>query len=509
MIKNINLESIKSISCDSRTMKKGDVFVAIPCEKALSNAMEAYHKEAGCLIAEHGIAKALRQKITDVVLQADNTDFIGHPRVGGDPDLDSRFRGNDSCTWNDKGSGIEIISVDNARLIYSQICSQLYPKQPSTIAAVTGTNGKSSVVHMVYQLWKYLGLNAASLGTLGLQCNKKLDLKIPALTTLDALSFHKIMNDLGQQNINYLAFEASSHGLDQYRCHQAKLSAAGFTNLTQDHLDYHKNMDEYFAAKTKLFTEVLDKNKVAIINAMDTYDLTLIDLLKKRKQNIITYAVSKDADLMAKEVIYNKGAIQFDLHYQGRAYLKQTLNCIGSFQLENLLCALGLVIACSQKLEDLIEIIPKIKPVNGRMELVGTQVWVDYAHTPDSLKRALESMRKHVSGKLWVVFGCGGNRDQTKRPLMGQIAGKLADQVVVTDDNPRFEEPSLIRAQIIQECSKAIEIADRRKAIQYAVQNLQKDDGLLIAGKGHEIRQIIGDKIEDFDDAIEVQKVLA
>ena len=380
--------------------------------------------------------------------------------------------------------------------------------------AVTGTNGKSSVVSLVRQLWHLLGYKAASFGTVGLEIDPEHlpnDLPpVPSLTTYDSLSFFGLLKDLASAEMNHVAFEASSHGLDQYRIHGSDLTVAGFTNFTQDHLDYHQDMENYLIAKAKLFTEILPPNRPAVINAGSLY----FDRLKTMISNsVISYGVDVAADLVASNIIADGAKITFDLHYNEQIFHGVTLNLAGTFQVENVLCAMAMVIGAGDSLTSILPLLPFLKSVSGRMEFVGStpvgaDVYVDYAHTPDALERALLSLRSHTKNRVWVTFGCGGDRDSGKRPIMGKIADQFADMVIVTDDNPRSEDPSTIRKQIIGDFAFK-EIADRAKAIMYCVTHLEKGDSLLIAGKGHEIGQIIGDKMYPFSDKQQVQAVLA
>jgi UDP-N-acetylmuramyl-tripeptide synthetase len=467
------------LSHDSRCVKAGDVFVVIPCDQAETHARAAVREGAVALIAQPDFIDGIRDKLD-----------------------------------------VPIIPVASARLALSQAAALLYPDQPESIVAVTGTNGKSSVVTFVRQIWQHLGFSAASLGTLGLDLPYQLQLKgdvaTTKLTTPDALSFHQILNALAASHVTHCAFEASSHGLDQYRLHGVKLKAAAFTNLSQDHFDYHETMDAYFEAKAKLFTDVLPADKVAVINVASPYFPSLKMMLLGRGQAILTYGVDQPADLMAKNIRLMFDKIKCDLTIQGETWRDISLNMVGAFQIENVLCAIGLVLACGgTSASAIMDTLPHLCSAPGRMELVGktaygSAIFIDYAHTPDALGRALEALRKHVmkDGRLKVVFGCGGNRDAQKRVQMGEIAHTLADDIYITDDNPRDEDPAFIRAQILVGCPKAHEIGNRRQAIQIAIQEMSPNDVLLIAGKGHEQRQIIGDQVIPFDDRAEAQRIL-
>lgn len=466
------------LSQDSRNVNAGDVFVVIPCDQAESYARVALKAGAIALIAEPDFVEAVGSKL-----------------------------------------GVPILTVASSRRALSQAAAFLYPGQPGTIVAVTGTNGKSSVVTSVRQIWQKLGFAAASIGTLGVDLSYKAKLKsdLPAtkLTTPDALTFHQTLNKLAESHVTHCAFEASSHGVDQYRLHGAHLTAAGFTNLSQDHLDYHETMDAYFEAKAKLFMEILPVDKTAVLNVASSYFPALKAMISGRGQTIISYGVDLEADLMATNIRLSTDQIRFDLTFQGQTWSDIPLNMVGAFQVENILCAMGLVLAGGVPASSIVTTLPSLCSAPGRMELVGktpegSAIFIDYAHTPDALSRALMALRKHVirNGRLRVVFGCGGNRDAGKRAQMGEVALTLADDIYVTDDNPRNEDPAFIRAQILVACPMAHEIGDRHQAIRTAIRQMHLNDVLLIAGKGHEHGQIIGDKVIPFDDRTEAQAIL-
>lgn len=473
---------IKNVGGDSRKTQPGDLFVAIPCPQIIQNIEHAIQNGA-CVVltAADVIASFPKENIAHIV-------FIETPAP---------------------------------RLALSLLAKAIFKTQPDFLCAVTGTNGKSSVVSIVRQFWELLGYHATSFGTLGVELTKQALYKKDALpqmpsnlNTYDSLSFFHLLKSLAHSKINHAVFEASSHGLDQFRIHGCQLSVAGFTNLTQDHLDYHQTMEEYFQAKARLFTEVLPAGKTAVLNADSPYTERLKDAVTKNGAKVLTYALHTTADLVASQIKTQGSNITFDLKYKERTYPDIVLNLSGTFQVENTLCAIGMLIASGTSLTEILPLIPKLKFVTGRMELIGStpngaHVYVDYAHTPDALERALKSLRNHTSNTIWVVFGCGGDRDNLKRPLMGKIASDLADNVVITDDNPRSENPASIRQQILRKCSpKAHEIADRREAIAYAIAHLEKGDTLLIAGKGHEDGQIIKNKIYPFSDKREAEEVL-
>jgi UDP-N-acetylmuramoyl-L-alanyl-D-glutamate--2,6-diaminopimelate ligase len=470
--------SLSGISQDSRHVKVGDVFIVIPCDQAYEHVREALRAGAVAIIAEPDFVESMHSKID-----------------------------------------VPILSVNSARRALSQAAALFFPGQPENIVAVTGTNGKSSVVTFVRQIWQRLGFSAASLGTLGVdlshQVNLKDDLISSTLTTPGALSFHRILDTLAASHVTHCVFEASSHGLDQYRLHGVRLTAAGFTNLSQDHLDYHETMDAYFEAKAKLFMDVLPADKTAVINMASPYFLSLKAMVLGRGQTLLTYGVDQPADLIARNLHLDADKIQCDITIQGETWEGISLNMVGAFQVENVLCAMGLVLASGASAQEIVGTLPYLTSAPGRMELVGktsqgSAIFIDYAHTPDALKRALEALRKHVvkDGRLRVIFGCGGNRDAAKRAQMGEIAHKLADDIYITDDNPRDEDPAFIRAQILVACGGAKEIGDRRQAMRTAIHQMRPNDVLLIAGKGHERGQIIGDQVVPFDDRTEAQAIL-
>ncbi len=398
------------------------------------------------------------------------------------------------------------IKSQNIRLDYSLLAAKFYSGQPKNIVAVTGTNGKTSVVNFYAQIIALLGQKSCSIGTIGIigGDNKNLLADNFGLTTPNAEQLHQTFAKLVAKNIDYLAMEASSHGLSQYRLHGVKINAAAFTNLSRDHIDYHKDEADYFAAKMKLFNEVLPRNKVSIINADSEYANEVIKICKKREQKIFTFGIKgSDIKILGTKQTIDKQ--QIDFLYNNIEY-KISTDLIGSFQASNLLCALSLVINSNIDSSKAINILSQVQGVPGRMEKVicknnkNLNVVVDYAHTPDGLLKALSELKNLKENKLWVIFGCGGNRDKGKRILMGEIAAKLADKIIVTDDNPRNEDASEIRKQVIAGCKDAIEIADREKAIAYAIENAENKDIILLAGKGHEKYQIIGEQKIPFDD---------
>lgn len=388
----------------------------------------------------------------------------------------------------------------------------IYPDLPANLIAVTGTNGKSSVVSYVFQLLKLLGQEAASMGTIGVSSTKALDAEFLAdlsenLTTSDPLTFRKLLHTIANLGIDNVVFEASSHGLDQKRLGNIKLKSAGFSSFSQDHLDYHHSMEKYLAAKLSLFTNNLAPQCEAVINSEilnGDYGNQVLEFLNK---NSINYSsVGEDGYIQIKFI--NTSITGSDVHffYRNKVYQFNT-EIIGSFQGVNLLMAARLVSNLDYDFNRIIELIPRLEAVLGRLQRVGKStdpfhIFIDYAHTPDALEKTLTELKKikDKAGKLYVIFGCGGNRDESKRPIMGKIAANLADHVIITDDNPRRENAASIRADILASAPHAEEIPDRRNAIENILAKLGKNDILLIAGKGHEDYQIIGDEKIPFSD---------
>lgn len=468
---------IEKIAFDSRSCSQRTLFVAVSCAGIRQHIRQAIELGAIAVLAEHAVCEELAKSYPAHI-------FITHP---------------------------------NSRLALAYLAASYYPDQPAVNVAVTGTNGKSSVVSFLRQLWQHLGFSAATMGTLGLDAGTRSGMmaamKMPSLTTPDALSLHQALHLFAQNGITHCAFEASSHGLDQYRLHGVKLAAAAWTNITRDHLDYHRSMDQYFAAKVKLIDEVLPVGKSVVVNReTDFYD-ELASHIRSRSQHLLSYGVETKALFEARDLDLSAHASHFTLWVDGKNLGRQSLSMAGAFQVSNVLCALGLLQATGNDIDAVLPYLLHLKNVKGRMDLIGTTpeggyVFVDYAHTPDALKQALQSLRRHTSHKLWVVFGCGGGRDQQKRPQMGEIAATFADTVVVTDDNPRHEEPALIRQQIRATCPQSTEIADRHDAIAHAIHNLGKGDVLLVAGKGHEQGQILDGQVLAFDDRTEILSIL-
>jgi len=390
---------------------------------------------------------------------------------------------------------VPVFVVPSARWALSVFCAAAFGPQPETVVAVTGTNGKTSVANFCHHLWMALGLPSAAMGTLGVQTTRDFVLS-DSLTTPDPITLHRQLRDFAQTGIQHVALEASSHGLDQHRLDGVRLMAAAWTNFTQDHLDYHKTFDAYFAAKARLFLNVLKPTHTAVLGA------ELPESLEEacRQRGLSVLRLGRDLDI--QDLQPTPQGLQMTLVYRGhRSPL--TLPLYGTFQAENVAAAVGLLLGCGHDFRDIVSVLPGLRGVVGRMENVHSgdvSVFVDYAHTPDALEKALNNLRPHTAGRLLVVFGCGGNRVVGKRALMGAVAHRLADGVYITDDNPRFEDPALIRQAIMAACPNATEIPDRGDAIHAALRAAKAGDTVIIAGKGHEQGQIIGQDTIPFSD---------
>lgn len=471
--KRSDVLAITGLTCDSRDAAPGFLFAALPGEKVDGRSFidQALKKGAGAVLAPTG-----------------TTLPMGH----GD---------------------VALITDDNPRHLYALMASRYFARQPATVAAVTGTNGKTSVATFTRQLWAALGHRAGSIGTLGIEA-PGVDLD-SSLTTPDPVEMHRNLAALKDAGIEHLALEASSHGLAQHRLDGVRVTRAAFTNLTHDHLDYHGDMDGYLAAKLRLFTDLLDGDGIAIVNADSDYASAVIDACTARGVDVRTYGNAGQFVRIASVTAQPEGQ-QVCFEADGKT-LDVMLPLVGRFQVSNVACALALVLADGGDMNALAGALEALKGAPGRMEYIGetgngATVYVDYAHTPDALAHALDSLRPHTRGWLHVVFGCGGDRDKGKRPLMGREACDRADTVIVTDDNPRGENADDIRAAIMDGCANKdalIAVPGRSAAIHAAVQSLKEGDTLLVAGKGHEQGQIIGDRVWPFDDAEQCRKALA
>ena len=401
------------------------------------------------------------------------------------------------------------IAEANPRQAFAHLAATFFQPFPDHVAAVTGTNGKTSTAELTRQLWRMAGHNAASIGTLGIITAS--DQAKTGLTTPDIVTFLANMSGLAREGISHAIFEASSHGLTQYRSEGVPVSVAAFTNLSRDHLDYHGTMEAYFEAKMRLFDEVVDENGCAVIWADDVWSDQVIARARKRDLRLITVGEKgKGIQLLSREPTQLGQTLE--LRIQGDVH-KVKLPLIGAYQAANALVAAGVVMASGGEVETLLAHLARLQPVRGRLERAvitksGAPVYVDYAHTPDGLRAAIAALRPHTKGKLITVFGAGGDRDTGKRPEMGAVAVADSDIVIVTDDNPRSEDPSLIRADVMAGAKGAHEIGDRRYAIAFAIEHAEPDDIVLIAGKGHEQGQIIMGRVLPFDD-VEVARECA
>lgn len=401
------------------------------------------------------------------------------------------------------------IADANPRLAFARLAAKFFTPVPEHIAAVTGTNGKTSTVELTRQLWRMGGHNAASIGTLGITTAS--EQVRTGLTTPDIVTFLGNMAGLAREGVTHAAFEASSHGLSQYRSEGAPVQVAAFTNLSRDHLDYHGTLESYFEAKMRLFDEVLDENGTAVIWADDEWSDQVVARCKARALRIITVGEKGTGISLVKREPSQLGQ-SLELRIQGGA-AKVQLPLIGAYQAANALVAAGIAMASGEAVETVLTNLARLQPVRGRLERAcitrsGAPVYVDYAHTPDGLEAAIAALRPHTEGRLITVFGAGGDRDKGKRPEMGAIAAQRSDVAIVTDDNPRTEDPATIRAEIVAGARDLIEIGDRRTAIAEAIALAGPDDIVMIAGKGHEQGQIVGDKVLPFDD-VEVARECA
>jgi UDP-N-acetylmuramoyl-L-alanyl-D-glutamate--2,6-diaminopimelate ligase len=412
-----------------------------------------------------------------------------------------------------KRSHVRFIQDNNPRRRFALMAARFFGSQPRTVIAVTGTNGKTSVVEFTRQIWSLLGRPAASLGTLGSISPK--GRLAGALTTPDPVVLQRTLAELAREGINHLAIEASSHGLDQYRLDGVRIAAAAFTNLSRDHLDYHGTPSAYRQAKLRLFRELLPPGAIAVLNADDRACPAFRKACAAAELRVMTFGTENadGVDFVLAGRAPTASGQRLDIRHANQRFEVET-PLIGAFQASNLLCALALVVACGAEMSAAAAVLGKVSAVAGRMQRVarrndGAAIYIDYAHTPDALAKALGALRPHARGRLLVVFGCGGDRDAGKRPEMGAVAKRLADRVIVTDDNPRTESPAEIRRQILGTCPGAQEIGDRAEAIRSAVAELEAGDVLVIAGKGHEPGQIIGDRIQPFDDTETARRAAA
>ena len=448
---------VEGINADSRAVRPGEVFFALPGTQVHGNAFVAQAAARGAVAV-----------VSDRAPEAD--------------------------------AGVPVVLVDDVRAVYARAAARQFAPQPEVAVAVTGTNGKSSIVSFVRQIWAACGIAGASLGTVGVETAAGLSPR--ELTTSDALALHRDLGALKAQGIDHVALEASSQGLDQRRVDGLHFQAVGFTNLTQDHLEYHGGIDGYREAKLRLFRDLLAEGGSAVVNSDDPEHLPFLFAALDRGAALLT--VGREGAFFEIVDIANEG---FGQSVKGRLVGEDVsfhLPLTGAFQVSNALVALGLATSTGADQGRAVAALETLKGAKGRLELVGARedsaIFVDYAHSPDALRNALESLRPYAGGKLTVVFGCGGDRDKAKRPVMGAIAHELADRVIVTDDNPRTEDAAVIRSEILVAANGAEEIGDRRQAIAAAIASLGPKDVVLIAGKGHEDYQIVGTTKHHFSD---------
>ena len=406
--------------------------------------------------------------------------------------------------------GAAHIAHAEPRRRFAELAGAYYGPYPEVIAAVTGTNGKTSTVELARQMWRMAGHRSASIGTFGVTTAD--DQVKTGLTTPDIVTFLSNMAGLERMGISHVAYEASSHGLDQFRSEGLPVGAAAFTNFSRDHLDYHPDMDAYFAAKMRLFDEVVTNGGAAVVWTGDAKSAEVIEHVRGRGLTLITVGPGAQTIRLVEQVPTALGQ-RLVLRYQGKDY-KLTLPLIGAYQANNVLTAAGLLLATGTDWDDTLSAMGRVSPVRGRLERAvisrsGAPVYVDYAHTPDALEAAIAALKPHVKGRLITIFGAGGDRDTGKRAPMGAVAARMSDVAIVTDDNPRTEDPAKIRREVMEGAVGATEIGDRRAAIAAAIQLAGPGDIVLVAGKGHETGQVIGDRTLPFDDALVARECAA
>ncbi|MEQ1890037.1 MAG: UDP-N-acetylmuramoyl-L-alanyl-D-glutamate--2,6-diaminopimelate ligase [Alphaproteobacteria bacterium] len=447
-------------------------------------------------------------------VRADGASFIPDAIARGAVAILTAPHAGARCNGNSQGSTVQLLTDINPRRQYAKLVARYYGVQPETIAAVTGTNGKTSVADFCRQIWLRLARRAVSIGTLGVIGKNGGDMSLEAghtHTTPPPEILYPVLAALSGSGISHAAIEASSHGLAQYRLDGVRLRAAALTNITRDHLDYHDSLASYTYAKLRLFGEVLPPGGVAVLNREDASYSEAEALSWARGHRIISVG-GRYGDLrIVKSDPHSRGQL-LRIAYEAREW-EVALPLIGRFQAMNALTAAALVIGCGEDPDDVFGALPELAGVPGRLELAGetaggASVLVDYAHTPEALRTVLEAVRPFCKGRLHLLFGCGGDRDRGKRPLMGGVARDLADQVTITDDNPRSEDAAMIRAAILSTCSGAAEIAERAAAIRFAVANLLPEEMLIVAGKGHEQGQEIAGETIPFNDRQEIVRAL-
>jgi UDP-N-acetylmuramoyl-L-alanyl-D-glutamate--2,6-diaminopimelate ligase len=407
-------------------------------------------------------------------------------------------------------SKVPHLSDAEPRRLFAELAAKFYAPYPDTVVAVTGTNGKTSTVEMTRQIWRMSGHRSASIGTLGVTTSD--DQVKTGLTTPDIVTFLHNMTGLKRMGTSHVAYEASSHGLDQHRCEGVPLAAAAFTNFSRDHLDYHETMDAYFEAKMRLFEELLEPGMPSVIWTDDPRSDEVIERCKARGHQMLTVGRRGETIRLVEQAPTPLGQTLM-LEHAGKSF-RLALPLIGAYQASNVLTAAGLVLATGGMWDSIFSAMQRVAPVRGRLERAvisraGVPVYIDYAHTPDALEAAIAALRPHVEGRLITVFGAGGDRDQGKRPEMGAVATRMSDIVIVTDDNPRSEDPAAIRSAIMAGAPGATEVGGRREAIAEAIRIARDGDIVLVAGKGHETGQIVGDRVLPFDDALVARECAA
>jgi len=466
-IVNTGMQDFRGLAADSREVKPGFLFAALPGTKTDGRKF---------------IEDAVRRGAAVV---------LGGPEAAGEA----------------RRLGVRFIAAENPRKRLSEMAAAFYGAQPAVVAAVTGTNGKTSVAAFLRQIWTHQGRPAASLGTIGIDApGGHVSL---GHTTPDPVRLHAELARLKREGVDHLAIEASSHGLDQFRLDGVKIAAAGFTNITRDHLDYHASFENYLAAKLRLFRELVADGGAAVVNADAGYAEDFAAVARARNLRLITVGVRGD-DLRLIEQLPHADGQEITVRHEGREH-RIAMPLAGLFQASNALVAAGLALGVGDPAEKVFAALEMLKGAPGRLDLVartqqGAAIYVDYAHTPDAIETVLAALRPHVSGKLHILFGCGGDRDRGKRPLMASAAARHADVVIVTDDNPRSEDPAVIRREALAGAPDAREIAGRAFAIREAIADLRADDALVIAGKGHEDYQIVGGETHHFSDREEAVK---
>jgi UDP-N-acetylmuramoyl-L-alanyl-D-glutamate--2,6-diaminopimelate ligase len=468
---------VTGLSVDSREVKEGHLFFALPGTRVHG--------------AEY-IKYAIRMKAAAVLTDREGAEIAADELADSD---------------------VALIVVEDPRETLAFSAALWFEAQPEVMVAVTGTNGKTSVATFTRQLWVEMGAEAVNIGTTGIEGAFTAPLQH---TTPEPITLHKALSRMADEGITHAAMEASSHGLAQRRLDGVRLAAGGFTNLSQDHLDYHADFEEYFAAKAGLFDRVLPEDGTAVINIDDPWGARMADVVEERGQDLLTVGRKDTAALQILGQRFDPTGQEVRFDWGGKIH-QVRLGLIGGFQADNALMAAGLCIATGAEPDETFDSLHALETVRGRMQFAarrdsGATVFVDYAHTPEALKTALKAVRPHVFGRLVVVFGAGGDRDRGKRPLMGAEAGAEADVVFVTDDNPRSEDPTTIRAEVMAGVGRdavVYEVADRAEAILRAVDALGPGDTLLIAGKGHETGQIVGDAVLPFDDVEQASVAVA